>query len=135
MQLRARVAKTLLIASVCFALPGKADDTAPQASYVDASHGTVLLNVEGKQYVVDVAAGTVSLAGSQATGAAGNASAPGADLFRQNCAGCHGADGRGIAQQGTPNLTGATVHGMSEQEIAGIIRNGKGETCRLGPAN
>lgn len=112
MQLRARVAQTLFIASVCFAVPGKADDAAPQASYADASRGTVLLNMEGKQYVVDVAAGTVRLAASQASAVSGNTSAPGADLFRQNCATCHRADGRGIAQEHTPDLTGAAVHGM-----------------------
>ncbi|HMD50090.1 MAG TPA: DUF5777 family beta-barrel protein, partial [Bryobacteraceae bacterium] len=120
MHLRACVAKTLLIANLCFAVSLRADDAAPRASYADASRGTVLLNVEGRQYVVDVAAGTVRLA------EASNASEPGADLFRQNCASCHGTDGRGIAQQGTPNLTGAAVRGKSEQEIAGIIRNGKG---------
>src|SRR6202042_3462502 len=56
---RARISKTLFTALLCSFLPGKADNAPPQAAYVDASHGTVLLNVEGKQYVVDVAAGTV----------------------------------------------------------------------------
>lgn len=37
--------------------------------------------------------------------AAGAASKAGADLFAENCAACHGADGTGDAAAGAPNLT------------------------------
>ena len=131
MPLRARVIWTPLIAIACCAIPARPDDAAPQASvapqasYVDASHGTVLLNIEGKQYLVDVAGGTVRPAEAQASSSAGPASGAGVDLFRQNCAVCHGANGRG-GTQGAPDLASAAVQAMSEPDIAGIIHNGKG---------
>ena len=38
----------------------------PRATYADAAHNTVLLEVNGKQYLVDVAAQSVRAAGSGA---------------------------------------------------------------------
>ena len=40
---------------------------APHVAYADASHSTLLLDVAGKHYVVDVAAGSVREAGTQAS--------------------------------------------------------------------
>ena len=90
---------------------------AQTASFVDASHSTVSLEVDGRQYVVDVAAGTVHPAGQVP---------PGGELFAQRCAGCHGADGQGIGAAGTPNFTNPQFQAkLTGAEIASAIRNGK----------
>jgi len=92
--------------------------TIPQASYVDASHTTLRLEVDGKPYFVDVAAGTVRPAGAEA---------PAAQLFAQRCSGCHG-DGHGISTAGTPNFTSPAVQSkLTDQQISSTIRNGKSE--------
>jgi cytochrome c oxidase cbb3-type subunit 3 len=42
------------------------------------------------------------------------------------CAACHGADGKGNAALGAPNLTDKVwLHGWGEQAIVNIITNGK----------
>lgn len=55
--------------------------------------------------------------------------ADGAKLFRQNCASCHGTGGRGDGPS-APKLprkpADLTATGASEEEIAGVVRNGKG---------
>ena len=47
----------------------KADDTqnVPQVSYLDASHSTVVLDVDGRKYVIDVAARSIRDAGSSSS--------------------------------------------------------------------
>src|ERR1051325_4138696 len=51
---------------------------------------------------------------SKKTGHKGQAAAKVESLYQQNCARCHGADGRGETNlgklYGTPNLTDATLH-------------------------
>ncbi len=90
---------------------------AQTASFVDASHSTVNLEVDGKQYVVDVAAGTVHPAGQVP---------PGSELFAQRCAGCHGTGGQGISAAGTPNFTNPQFQTkLTDAEIASAIRDGK----------
>jgi mono/diheme cytochrome c family protein len=108
----------LLLLSSFFAFTWLAE--AQSASYVDPSHSTVRLEVDGKQYLVDVAAGTVHPA-------SGNAQAPsGAGLFAANCAGCHGTDGRGVSAAGTPDLTNPQFQAtLTNAQIADTIRNGK----------
>jgi mono/diheme cytochrome c family protein len=93
---------------------------APQASYLDPSHATVRLEVDGKLYLVDVAAGTVHPASA-------NAQVPsGADLFAQRCAGCHGKGGQGISSAGTPDFTSRDLQAkLTDAQIAATIRNGK----------
>jgi mono/diheme cytochrome c family protein len=99
---------------------------APQASYLDASHSTLRLEVDGKAYLVDVAAGTVRPTGASAQPSAGSVGQPGADLFAQRCSGCHGTDGRGITSAGTPNFTSRDLQAkLTDQQIAATIRNGK----------
>ena len=121
MNLRARNLLALLPA--CVAISLFAQVPSPQASYLGASHSTVLLDVEGKRYVVDLATQTVRE--SDANSTAGGSTA--ADLFRQNCASCHGADGKGSRAAGTPNFTDASVQrALGDGEIFDTIRNGKG---------
>jgi putative heme-binding domain-containing protein len=52
-----------------------------------------------------------------------HAQRPGAAIFAANCAGCHGADGRG--GEHAPNIaTAPEVQHLMDRELAGIIRNG-----------
>jgi len=52
-----------------------------------------------------------------------HAQQPGAPIFAANCAGCHGADGRG--GEHAPNIaTAPEVQRLTDRELAGIIRNG-----------
>jgi cytochrome c oxidase cbb3-type subunit III len=55
--------------------------------------------------------------------AALHAQQPGAAIFAANCAGCHGADGRG--GEHAPNIaTNPEVQHLMDRELAGIIRYG-----------
>jgi len=48
---------------------------------------------------------------------------PGAAIFAANCAGCHGADGRG--GEHAPNIaTAPEVQHLADRDLAGIIHNG-----------
>lgn len=50
--------------------------------------------------------------------------ADGAKIFADNCASCHGADGKGNRELGTPNLTDAIwLYGGSEAQIAAQVRS------------
>ena len=52
-----------------------------------------------------------------------HAQPPGGAIFASNCAGCHGADGRG--GEHAPNIaTAPEVQHMTDRELAGIIRYG-----------
>src|SRR5579872_3398352 len=118
----------LALGSTAFAQnPGPA----PQASYVDSGHSTVRLELDGKAYLVDVAAGTVrpaSGSGASAGQSAASQSALGGALFAENCARCHGSDGRGITSTGTPNFTRPDFQAkLTNQQIADTIRNGKSD--------
>jgi len=94
---------------------------APQASYADSGHSTVRLELDGKAYLVDVAAGTVQLAPA-------GAPSSGAALFAVNCARCHGSGGQGMSSTGTPNFTRRDLQGrLTDQQIADTIRNGKAD--------
>jgi mono/diheme cytochrome c family protein len=126
MMLRASFAAVFLF----LVSPVYADD-APQVSFLGAGHSTVLLNVDGKQYVVDVAALSIRDAATMASQTtASQAPSPGqsaaGDLFRQNCAGCHAPDGKGTRGAGTPDFTNHSIQsGFSDQQIVETIRRGK----------
>lgn len=94
---------------------------AQSAAYMDASHSTLRLEVDGKQYLVDVASGTVRPGeGAPVQGS------PGAELFSEHCASCHAADGKGIASAHAPDLTSPQIQGsLTRAGIASTIRNGK----------
>jgi putative heme-binding domain-containing protein len=52
-----------------------------------------------------------------------HAQPPGAPIFASNCAGCHGADGRG--GEHAPNIaTAPEIQHLMDRELAGIIRYG-----------
>jgi mono/diheme cytochrome c family protein len=92
----------------------------PQAAYVDASHSTLRLEVDGKQYLVDVAGGTVRPQPEQSD------ARPGADVFTAKCADCHGTSGKGVSSVGTPDFTNPQFQAaLTDAQIAETIRNGK----------
>ena len=52
------------------------------------------------------------------------------DLYQQNCARCHGADGKSETELGklfdAPDLTSRKVQKMGKKQISRVIVNGKG---------
>ena len=55
------------------------------------------------------------------------AAARGAVVFKEQCASCHGDDGKGKAEQGAPNLTDQIwLYGGSREAIVTSIRTGRG---------
>ena len=123
MKLYACFAGVCLFAFLLIAPPAHADDT-PHVSYADDSRSTLLLDVAGKQYVVDVAA--LSIRGAESTPAPSQPASPAAGIFQQNCARCHGSDGRGTRSQATPDFTSHSIQaGFSDQQILDTIRHGK----------
>jgi mono/diheme cytochrome c family protein len=93
-------------------------------SFPSDSQSTVMLTKDGKQYLIDVSAKTVKEVQSQSSAAPAPAAAA---LFSQNCARCHGPDGKGIKSEGTPNFTDpAFQKSVSPSAMQSTIRNGKG---------
>lgn len=74
-----------------------------------------------------VAAYVLSLSSSDQTiGADAGTLSAGAELFEQQCAGCHGPDGRGIQLVGAPNLTdNFWIYGGDMASIDETLRNGR----------
>jgi cbb3-type cytochrome c oxidase subunit III len=54
----------------------------------------------------------------------------GADLYKQKCSMCHGADGKGFSALKTPNFTDPKVQAsLTDKEIVEVIKNGKKGTA------
>ncbi len=88
-------------------------------SFSSGTGSTLILERDGKRYQVDVAAKTIQEIGPGA--------APAAALFQQNCAMCHGSNGKGLAAVHTPDFTNPSLQrSLSDQDIGNAIRNGKG---------
>ncbi|MCP8936984.1 cytochrome-c oxidase, cbb3-type subunit III [Alsobacter sp. SYSU M60028] len=72
-----------------------------------------------------VAAYVVSLSGRKPEGA--HDLAKGKQIFAENCAVCHGDDGKGNPELGAPNLTsGLYLYGGDQKTIEETITNGRG---------
>ena len=105
--------------------------------FVKGSTSTVVLELGGKKYVVDLVARTIREAephseGSAPMGKAGPAAAlvadqpDGAAIFKRNCVMCHGPDGKGVATFKTPDFTNPRVQAsLTDEQILETIKNGK----------
>ena len=118
-----------------------AKDVIPAAlgiSFIQGSTSTLLMQRNDRTYVVDLVAHTVreadpSQAGASPAKTAGQAPStqnakpsPGADVFQQGCAGCHGPDGKGIASIKTPDFTDPKLQAsLTDEQILTTIKNGK----------
>jgi cytochrome c oxidase cbb3-type subunit III len=75
--------------------------------------------------IADTASYVLSLSGASK----GNpeSASRGAAVFKEQCASCHGDDGKGKLDQGAPNLTdGIWLYGSSPEAVATSIRTGRG---------
>jgi mono/diheme cytochrome c family protein len=110
--------------------------------FVKDSTTTVLLQREGKRYVVDLVARTIreaeplSPAHESSVAQVASFATPrkdppsGASIFKSNCAMCHGPDGKGIAAMKTPDFTDPKVlASLTDQQMLEIITNGKKGTA------
>lgn len=76
-----------------------------------------ILNAQQVSAVVDH---VLAIAGKGAVNPAG------AELFEQNCAVCHGSDGKGLREFGAPDLTDAIwLYGNSRADIAYTVNNAR----------
>jgi cytochrome c oxidase cbb3-type subunit III len=74
--------------------------------------------------IVDVVEYVVSLSGKDRDA---TAAARGAVIFKEQCSTCHGDDGKGKIDQGSPNLTDDIwLFGSSREAITESIRTGRG---------
>lgn len=81
------------------------------------------LAVLGKDKVADVATYVIGLSGRKVDA---RQSAAGKEVFMQTCSACHGADAKGMAMLGAPNLTDKTwLYGGSKKAIIETINNGR----------
>lgn len=96
--------------------------------FIDGSTSKLIVERDGKTYLVDLATQSVNqVVSTTPAPKAGSGDPPdGASIFRQYCATCHGQDGKGIPGAGTPDFTSASVLGnFTDEQIAGTIKNGK----------
>jgi cytochrome c oxidase cbb3-type subunit 3 len=78
-----------------------------------------------KEEIPVVAAYVVTLSGRKPEGAADLAN--GAKIFAENCAACHGEQGKGNPEVGAPNLTSNIwLYGGDQKTIEETIANGRG---------
>lgn len=122
-----RLSAGVLLVAFCGAalLAAGPDDSTDAAkalgiSFSGNSGSTLILERDGKRYQVDVAAKTVREIGVAQE-------APVGALFQQDCARCHGADGKGTRSEHTPDFGSESVQrSLGATDITDAIRNGKG---------
>jgi len=108
--------------------------------FVEGSTSSVIVERNGQEYVVDLASRTIRENKDSAQNTASPArlqqaaspSSPtddknlGARVFSEQCATCHGVDGKGSSSAGTPDLTDKRVQAaLTDEVILSTIRNGK----------
>src|SRR5436305_551448 len=90
--------------------------------FPSGSSSQVIVQRDGKRYMIDAAAKSVSELGSDTGSQSPNAAA----VFAKNCAACHGADGKGNKAIGTPNFLDPTFQRtQSDADFSNAIHNGK----------
>jgi ubiquinol-cytochrome c reductase cytochrome b subunit len=85
--------------------------------------GQLQHNLIGPGAVAAPPASTASAPGAGGSAAAPAAAAAGASVYTQNCAGCHGAAGTGVAGQ-FPPLAGNPLVTGDKKTVIGILKNG-----------
>ena len=84
---------------------------------------TPWIDVLGEEGVDAVVAYVQQLSGQESDAAK---AAAGATQFMTFCAACHGADGKGMAAVGAPNLTDDVwLHGFGEEAVMAMVEHGK----------
>jgi mono/diheme cytochrome c family protein len=110
--------------------------------FIPESSSTVLIERDGKTYLVNLADRTIQEKDSPSASSAvtvahlesSHSSPPdvqsGAKIFADNCAPCHGADGKGVAAMKTPNFMNPAVQAaLSDAMVIKTIREGKTGTA------
>lgn len=104
--------------------------------FVPDSTSTLVIERDGRRYLVDLETHAIREAGvapSDASGpqAPGNSALAvrkpdGAPIFKQKCSSCHGPDGRGINSIKTPDFSNPAVQAsLTDDQMAEIIEHGK----------
>merc|ERR1711916_357627 len=100
----------------------------PEAIKASIANGRVAAmpawkDILGEEKIAQVAQYVLSLSGNAEDQAAAEAGAP---IYAQNCAACHGADGKGMHATGAPNLTDDIwLYGRDAAGIRQTLRNGR----------
>lgn len=110
-------------------------------AFVTDSSTRLIVERAGRRYLVDLASRTITEAAdpiapraAHMVGATlGTAPAPaprsGAAVFKQNCASCHGPDGRGVKDINTPDFTNPQMQAkITDPQMTDIIAHGKAGT-------
>ena len=113
--------------------------------FVENSTSSLIVERDGKRYLVDLVSHTITDTGNpmetgadhraaKASGSALMASQPdGAAIFKQKCSACHGADGKGVSAIHTPDFTNPQVQAqITDQQMTDIITHGKAGTMMAG---
>ncbi len=105
--------------------------------FVSGSSSTLLIERDGKTYVVNLAEKTIQLKDSPSASPGGLPAAAamhastqsvpsGAKTFSDNCASCHGDGGKGVRAMKTPDFTNPSVQtALSGELVTKTIREGK----------
>jgi mono/diheme cytochrome c family protein len=114
--------------------PSNKLDAVLGVSFPSDHAATAVLERDGKRYLIDTAnktvteltTTTISTGLDAQAGATQSGLIDAASLFRQHCAACHGSDGKGRRESGTPNFTDPNLRRVvSAAQIASAIHNGK----------
>ncbi|MGO8792948.1 MAG: DUF5777 family beta-barrel protein [Terriglobia bacterium] len=108
--------------------------------FIPGSSSTVLIERDGKTYVVDLGTQTIQEKESPSSGetvahlesahSASQGVQSGAQIFADKCAACHGAEGKGGGPMKTPDFTSPAVQAaLSDASVTKTIRNGKTGTA------
>jgi mono/diheme cytochrome c family protein len=105
--------------------------------FVEGSTSSLIVERDGKEYVVDLTTQTIRENSAPLQAAAEVPQVPaaaaqgtGAAIFRQQCSSCHGADGKGLSGSSTPDLTNFRARsGVPTQRIVDAITNGRSGTA------
>ncbi len=122
-----------LVLTACLSTAGVCASSDPSAvafgiSFIDGSTSSLVMERDGKRYVVDLAARTIREV--TATAMADGPRPDGETVFARNCAVCHGAGGKGNASFGTPDFTDPKVQAsLTNERVIATIRSGKKGTA------